>query len=95
MASDTAKNNGNQAPSQGHCAQCEALNSYKNINCKACGARLPWADAIDDGREKAKGAGSMAAIIIALIFAGLVITAVTIFVALYAAGLIHLPQLNK
>ncbi|MBV9469267.1 MAG: hypothetical protein JO316_23175 [Abitibacteriaceae bacterium] len=95
MPTDTARKTTKKATSQGHCAQCEALNPYTNITCKACGARLPWADAIDEGREKAKSAGSTAIIIGFLVIAGLVITAATIFVALYAAGLIHLPQLNK
>ena len=30
----------------GECRHCHALNSYAVFDCRACGARLPWADAL-------------------------------------------------
>jgi len=31
---------------QGHCPQCKQSNSYSNLTCELCGARLPWASTV-------------------------------------------------
>lgn len=76
------------APAKGHCAQCDALNYYANTTCNACGARLPWADAIVAGQEKARTAMSSTAIIIWSTLGGLVILGLAVLIALYGAGLV-------
>jgi hypothetical protein len=37
----------------GQCPKCGELNTYSTTVCVMCGARLPWADALDDDRRKA------------------------------------------
>jgi hypothetical protein len=37
---------------QGQCTRCQAVNAYSLAACMTCGARLPWADAVDAMRRE-------------------------------------------
>ena len=36
---------------QGQCPKCQQLNNYNMISCAFCGARLPWAGALETDRR--------------------------------------------
>jgi len=40
------------APSQGQCAKCNQPNAYNKIVCDFCGARLPWANAVQSSTRQ-------------------------------------------
>ncbi len=44
----------------GRCVSCDGLNSYQNCECEHCGARLPWADALDAVAREAEARGRTA-----------------------------------
>ena len=44
----------------GQCPTCRAVNSYAAITCIECGARLPWADAVQAAQHAAAQAASQA-----------------------------------
>jgi hypothetical protein len=35
----------------GTCPQCQCANTFDKIQCDACGVRLPWANALQNGRQ--------------------------------------------